>query len=64
MNDSHIPKIVMGESFGGRSPMGKPTSRGKDVAWRKCHNLLQVWNWKATMRKRESWRKKTGETMA
>ena len=45
-------KTVMGEKFGERSPMWKPTSRGEDVAWRKFHNLFQVWNWKATMRKK------------
>jgi hypothetical protein len=62
-NSCNLQKVT-GGSFRRRNPMGKPTGRWKNAVWRDDIYLLQIWNWKLAAKKRECWRKKTGEAMA
>jgi hypothetical protein len=64
MNDSPIPKKVMGGCFGGRRFVRKPRSRWEDAVCRDAVDILQARNWKAAGRKREGCRKEIGEAMA
>jgi len=50
--------------YGRRKPTGKPRSRWEDAVWRDTVDFLQIQNWKAAERKRESRMKVIGEVMA
>jgi hypothetical protein len=59
-----ILKKVLGSSFGGGRPVGRPRNRWKDIIQRDATNLLLIRNWKAAARDKEECRKKVGVAMA
>ena len=64
MDDSRIPKKVMGGCFGGRSSVERPGGRWQHAVRRDAVDILQIRSWKGAATMREGWRKEMGEAMA
>jgi hypothetical protein len=64
MEEYRIPKKVLGSSFRGERPVGRPRNRWEYTIQRVTANLLWIQNWKSVAKDKEEWRKKVGEAMA
>lgn len=60
VNNSLIPKRVMGRCLEGRRPVTKPRGRWEDAVMRDAVDFFQVRKWKAAVRNGEILRLKTG----
>jgi hypothetical protein len=64
MDDPHIPNNVMEGCSGGRCPMEKPRGGLEEAVRKDAVDFLQIQNWKASGRNKESWKQKIRESMA
>jgi len=61
--DYHIAKKVLGGSFGGKRPVGRPHSRWEDNVQKDAVSLLHILTWKMAAKNIESWRKNFGDAL-